>query len=206
MRKNFILLCLLALLSIAISWSCGEKSNQPQIVQQDSSKANQYGGYESQAKWGEHLVSIGGCSDCHTPKKMTNQGPVDDSSLYLSGHPAGLALFDIDRKDIEKKGLAVTGDLTAWAGPWGVSFAANLTPDSTGLGAWKEEQFLYAIKNGKFKGLPDSRPLLPPMPWPSISTMTDDELKATFAYLKTIKPVNNIVPSAMPPMSARPAK
>jgi hypothetical protein len=96
---------------------------------------------------------------------MTDHGPVLDSSLLLSGHPAQLPAPDVNRKEMESKGLAVTGDLTAWVGPWGVSFAANLTPDATGTGNWKEEQFMYAIREGKYKGLAGSRSLLPPMPW-----------------------------------------
>ena len=161
----------------------------------------EFGGYGSQAKWGEHLVLSGGCGDCHTPKKMTAQGPVDDSSLLLSGHPAQLPIPPVDRLDFQAKGIFATQTLTAWVGPWGVSFAANLTSDSTGLGPWKEDQFIYAIRNGVAKGIAGSRPLLPPMPWHSIKNFSDDELKAIFAYLKTVKPINNAVPAPMPPAS-----
>jgi hypothetical protein len=163
----------------------------------------EFAGYESQAKWGEHLVKIGGCHDCHTPKKMGPKGPEIDYSLALSGHPAGLPPIDINRNDVEKKGLVVTNDLTAWVGPWGVSYAANLTPDDTGLGSWKEDQFMYAIRNGVSKGLPGSRPLLPPMPWDMFKEMTDGELKAIFAYLKSIPAINNLVPAPLPPVSAK---
>lgn len=112
-----------------------------------------FGGYENQIQWGEHLVTIGGCNDCHTPKKMTPIGPVDDSSLLLSGHPEKLPAPDVDRKQMESKGLVVTADFTAWIGPWGISYSANLTPDETGTGSWKEDQFLYAIKKSVSKGL-----------------------------------------------------
>ncbi len=84
----------------------------------------------------------------------------------------------------------------------GVSYTANLTPDSTGLLGWKEDQFIYAIREGKFKGLPGSRAMLPPMPWQEYKNMTDGELKAIFAYLRTIKPIRNVVPAAKPPASA----
>jgi hypothetical protein len=80
---------------------------------------------------------------------------------------------------------------------------ANLTPDATGIGNWKEEQFIYALRNGKMKGLAGSRPMLPPMPWQMYRNMTDDELKAIFAYLKTTKPIRNIVPQPTPPVSAK---
>ncbi len=158
-----------------------------------------YGGFGSSEKWGEHLVNTGGCNDCHTPRKMGPMGPVMDSSMLLSGHPAKMPPPDINRKEIQKKGLAVTQTLTAWVGPWGISYAANLTSDSTGIGGWKESQFLYALRYGKYMGLPDARPILPPMPWETIRNYSDDELKAIFAYLKTVKPVNNVVPTWAPP-------
>tara|TARA_R110002094_G_scaffold3622_1_gene11771 strand:- start:315 stop:614 length:300 start_codon:yes stop_codon:yes gene_type:complete len=87
--------------------------------------------------------------------------------------------------------------LTAAVGPWGTSFAANLTPDETGIGNWSEAQFLKAIKEGKFKGMENTRPLLPPMPWTEYRNFTDEDLKAIFAYLKTIKPIDNVVPAAI---------
>lgn len=161
-----------------------------------------FNGYGSQVKWGEHLVTIGGCNDCHSPKKMTAQGPDIDSSLLLSGHPAQMPPPDVNRQEMESKGLSVTNTLTAWIGPWGISYSANLTSDSTGIGNWKEDQFVYALRNGKSKGLATSRALLPPMPWKVFQHMTDDELKAIFTYLKTTKPVKNVVPPPVPPVSA----
>jgi hypothetical protein len=165
------------------------------------SKSN--GGYESQVKWGEHLVMVGGCGDCHTPKKMGQHGPEEDSTLLLSGHPAKMPPPDIDRKEIESKGLFVSQTLTAWVGPWGISYAANLTSDDSGIGTWSEDQFIYALRNGKLKGLPGSRMLLPPMPWQAIRNHTDDELKAIFSYLKSTKPISNIVPAPAPPVVQR---
>jgi hypothetical protein len=162
-----------------------------------------YGGFDSQVKWGEHLVTIAGCNDCHTPKKMTPMGPVDDSTLLLSGHPEAAPAPDVDRKSVEGKGLVVTQDFTAWVGPWGISYSANLTPDPTGIGSWKEEQFLYAIRNSMSKGLAGGRPLMPPMSMMPIKHMTDDELKAVFAYLKTLKPVKNNSVQPTPPALAR---
>jgi len=161
-----------------------------------------YNGYESQVAWGKHLIDVSGCNDCHTPKKMTERGPVLDSSLMLSGHPSLMPAPDIDRKEIETKGLTVTQDLTAWVGPWGISYAANLTSDPTGIGNWQESNFLIALREGKFKGISSSRTLLPPMPWEMFKFLTDDELKAMFAYLKSTKPINNVVPQAEPPVLA----
>jgi hypothetical protein len=161
-----------------------------------------YGGFENQVKWGEHLVQIGACNDCHTPKKMTKEGPVPDMSLMLSGHTSGMPAPDADRKEIERKGLAVTNTLTSWIGPWGISYAANLTPDPTGTGNWTEANFIKAIREGKYKGMDGTRPLMPPMPWDMYKNWTDDEIKAVFAYLKSIKPIKNVVPDYQPPVTA----
>lgn len=159
----------------------------------------EFNGFDSQEALGEHLVIIAGCNDCHTPKKMTERGPVLDSSRWLSGHPAEMPGIDFDRVEVQKRGLAMTADLTEWIGPWGVSYAANLTPDGTGIGNWTEEQFFTALREGKSKGIASARTLLPPMPWEMYKHMTDVEIKAVFAYLKSLKPVNNLVPAPMPP-------
>lgn len=185
-----------------LSISCSETKKNKIAMEIIEPEKNDFGNFESEEKWGEHLVTIMDCNACHTPKKMTNQGPVNDESLRLSGHPAEMPRIEIDRKEIESKGLTVTGGLTEWIGPWGVSFAANLTPDETGLGNWTEDQFMVAIRDGKSKGLTGSRTLLPPMPWEMYRHMTDGELKAVFAFLKTLKPVSNIVPPPIPPVSA----
>lgn len=161
-----------------------------------------FGGYESQEKWGEHLVLISGCNDCHTPKKMGPNGPEPDMDLWLSGHPANMPPPDIDRKEVEQKGLAVSNTLTAWVGPWGISYSANLTSDATGIGNWQESNFITAIRHGKYKGIESGRTLLPPMPWQMLNNLTDDEMKAMFAYLKSTKPVQNVVPEAQPPVLA----
>lgn len=199
MKKLPFLLTTIIVLAVFIS-QINRDGVQAQSARPESTpKTNAYGGYESPVAWGEHLVTISGCGDCHTPKKMTNMGPVEDSTLLLSGHPAQMPPPDVNRAEAQSKGLAITQTLTAWVGPWGISYSANLTPDETGIGSWTEQQFIYAIREGKFKGLPNSRPLLPPMPWPSFRHMTDDELKAVFSYLKSIKPINNVVPQAQPP-------
>jgi len=180
----------------------GNNASKSRLSNDSTVAQNNYGGFESEVAYGKHLVITSGCNDCHTPKKMTQMGPVLDTSLLLSGHPAAMPMFDINRKEIESKGLAVTNDMTAWVGPWGISYSANLTPDSTGIGNWNEAQFFRAIREGKWMGLEGSRQLLPPMPWQEISKMTDNELKAIFAYLKSIPPVHNVVPPPAPPVSA----
>lgn len=149
-------------------------------------------------KRGEFLVNSIGCHDCHSPKKMTDKGPVIDPDRILSGHPAGEILAPFD-KETAKAYVLFNMSLTASIGPWGTSFAANLTPDDTGIGTWTEQQFITAIKKGKFKGQEGGRDLLPPMPWPSYSQLPDDDLKAMFAYLMTINAVENVVPAPLPP-------
>lgn len=163
-----------------------------------------FGGYESQEKYGEHLVLITGCNDCHTPKKMAPQGPEPDMSLMLSGHPSTMHDPPVNRKESESKGIISTQDLTAWVGPWGVSYAANLTPDETGLGNWEESNFMNALRKGKHKGIDTERGILPPMPWQMAKSMSDHEIKAMFSYLKTIKPIKNVVPQPLPPVNEKP--
>lgn len=147
---------------------------------------------------GKQLVTVLGCNDCHSPKVMTPMGPVPDTLRLLSGHPADEQLAPFD-KEILKSYVLFNMNNTAATGPWGTSFAANLTPDQSGIGNWTEEQFIKAMKEGKWKGLENSRSLLPPMPWQSYGHMPDEDLKAIFAYLKSIKPLNNPVPMAIPP-------
>ena len=194
----------MCLVFIAISFSKCADNNQSQPAGESAAGAekNKFGGYETKEKWGEHLVTIAGCNDCHTPKIMTAQGPVDDSTMLLSGHPASLPAPDVDRKQMESKGLVVTADFTSWIGPWGITYSANLTPDETGTGNWTERQFVYAIRNSISKGIPGSRSLMPPMSMMPVKHMTDDELKAIFAYLRTVKPIENNSVQPTPPVLA----
>ncbi|MCY7330785.1 MAG: diheme cytochrome c-553 [Saprospiraceae bacterium] len=152
-------------------------------------------------KQGEYLVLVGGCNDCHSPKIMTPQGPVPDPQRLLSGHPADEALPALTDKKLVAPGQWVlfSPGLTAAVGPWGTTFAANITPDDTGIGNWTEAQFLKALREGKSKGLDGTRPILPPMPWPSMAKMKDDDLKAIFAYLQSLPPVKNVVANPVPP-------
>jgi mono/diheme cytochrome c family protein len=157
-------------------------------------------GTSTEIKRGEYLVNFGGCHDCHTPKTLTPKGPAPDMTRALAGHPAGTQLPPVPTDALGPgKWAAVTNaDLTAWAGPWGVSFAANLTPEKrTGLGDWSAEQFVKTMRTGKHLGV--GRDILPPMPWFDLAGLTDADLRAIFAYLHSIKPVENQVPSPMPP-------
>src|SRR5688572_10423469 len=119
---------------------------------------------QDSVKRGEYLSLIMGCNDCHTPKMMTDHGPEPNPALLLSGHPASEKLAAYD-KNTATSWMLFNNGLTAYVGPWGTSFAANLTPDATGLGNWTMENFDKAIRHGKFKGLDGGRMILPPMPW-----------------------------------------
>ena len=150
-------------------------------------------------KRGEYLVSIIGCDDCHSPKRMGPNGPELIPELRLSGYPSSRPIQKADSNAVKKGWILMGGDLTSSVGPWGMSFAANLTSDMTGIGNWTEENFIRSLREGKYKGLENSRTLLPPMPWFHFRNMTDDDLKSIFAFLKTTKPVENVVPAAKQP-------
>jgi hypothetical protein len=141
---------------------------------------------------GRYLVSILDCNACHTPFKMTDKGPMPDMDRMLSGHPETLAMSPPPKlQGVWAWSGAMTN--TAFAGPWGVTYAANLTPDkNTGLGIWDEAMFIQALRTGKHFG--SARPIQPPMPWPAYRNMTDQDLKAVFAYLRSIPPIKNHVP------------
>jgi mono/diheme cytochrome c family protein len=151
---------------------------------------------------GQKLVTLGGCNDCHTPLKMGPDGPAPDTTRLLSGHPEQLAMPPAPTLP-EGPWLFVAGaTMTAWSGPWGVSFTANLTPDAeTGLGRWTEKEFVSTLRTGRHQGR--GRALLPPMPIPAFTALGDDELKAIFAYLRSIPAVKNRVPEPLPPLAAR---
>ena len=188
MRKISLLLAVTVLISVLLIFCNQPRKQDEAILIKSGNNTN-----DSLVKRGKYLVEIMGCHDCHSPKKMGPQGPYPDPDKLLSGHPADMPIAKFDTVTA-KNWVLLNGMLTSAVGPWGISFAANITSDSTGIGGWTEQQFFKAIREGKYKGLDNSRPLLPPMPWPGIAKASDDDLKAVFAYLKSTKPVKNIVP------------
>lgn len=148
---------------------------------------------------GAYLVTIAGCNDCHSPKQMGPNGPELVPGRMLSGYPGDQPIPEFDSKMLSQGFAMFTPDLTAGAGPWGISFAGNLTPDETGIKNWSFDQFKTALTKGKYKGLEGGRTLLPPMPWVNYINMEDADLRAMFAYLKSIPPVQNVVPAPVPP-------
>lgn len=148
---------------------------------------------------GEYLVMTSACHDCHTPWKVGPNGPAPDMTRMLSGHPSDMQLPP-PPSPVGPWVSAVAGTNTAWAGPWGISFTANITPDkATGIGTWTRQNFIDTIRNGRHMGA--GRPLLPPMPFPMYKHMTDDDLGAMFTYLQSIPAIPNRVPAPVPPRS-----
>ena len=188
--RTFIILLMMSALGLFMT--------QCRDISAESNTANKvtYGQFESQVDWGQHLVTVSACHDCHSPKNPKGHGLELDSTRLLSGYGPGDPEPDADLREVREKGKVVTtGSLTSWAGPWGVSYAANLTSDATGVGNWTEEQFMTALRKGKYHGLENARDLLPPMPWQMYRNFTDEEISAIFAFLKSTKPVRNIVPA-----------
>ena len=182
-----------ACLTLAAAFAgCGQPASAPPAAAPTASA-------ESQIERGHRLIIGGGCHDCHTPKTIGPNGPEADMSRMLSGHPESDKITAPYKQQAGEKWTTHTNDhLTAWSGAWGVSFAANLTPDqNTGLGIWTEDMFLEAVKGGKHMG--KGRPILPPMPWNWYGQLPDDDLKAMFAYLKSIPAVSNRVPVPLGP-------
>ncbi len=154
---------------------------------------------EQLVKRGEYLVNTIGCQDCHSPKRMGARGPEYIKELAFSGYQATNELPTISQDALEKGWMLMNPDLTAAVGPWGVSFAANLTSDDTGIGNWSFEQFKRSLTEGKLKGLPNGRMLLPPMPWENFKNLREEDLRAMYEYFQSTEPVNNPVPAPIPP-------
>jgi mono/diheme cytochrome c family protein len=149
-------------------------------------------------KRGAYLVGILGCHDCHTPLKMGPKGPEPDMTRAFSGHPQELVMPPAPKLPEGPWLWMGAATNTAFAGPWGVSYASNLTADKdTGMGKWKAEEFVAAIKTGKHAGV--SRPIMPPMPWQAYKNLSDADLKAVFAYLQAQPAIKNQVPQYQPP-------
>ncbi len=149
---------------------------------------------------GMYLVTVAGCPDCHSPKVFNEHGMQIDKERFMSGHPEGTVLPEIDTKALNPgHWVLFSGDLTAAVGPWGITYAKNLTPDETGIKGWTSEVFTKAMRTGKHMGLEAERPIMPPMPWENVAKMTDEDLNAVFTYLQSLKPVKNIVPNPKAP-------
>lgn len=196
---------LLTIASLVLALSIGAtaaKTNAAKKAEEQAKVAAR-----AKVKRGQYLVRLGGCNDCHTPFKMGPNGPEPDQSRLLSGHPETLKMPPPPKLGNGPWVWAAAGTNTAFAGPWGVSYTANLTPDRlTGIGIWDEKMFVKTLRTGRHWGV--SRPILPPMPWQNIGQSTDEDLSAIYAYLRSLKPIRNQVPDpviAPPPPAAKTA-
>lgn len=191
MKKVIILTAIIAVTGTAVFVSCNEQATAKETT------FNTTDFTPEQIKHGEYLVTAMGCDDCHSPKVMGAHGPEVDFSRRFAGHPSDVPVPAGD-SNILKNWVLMAPDLTVCIGPWGTTFAANLTSDSTGIGMWKFEQFKTAIREGKFMGLEGTRPIMPPMPWTQYKNLSDEDLRDMFAFLKSTKPVHNVVPDFIP--------
>jgi mono/diheme cytochrome c family protein len=186
----------LSVIALAVTAAVGFAG--PRLLLSGSDGATAHAG---KIQRGKYLVTIAGCNDCHTPLKMGPNGPEPDMTRMLSGHPESLVMPPAPVLPQGPWLVNAAATSTAWSGPWGVSFTANLTPDpETGLGRWTLRNFTDTIRTGRHLGR--GRPILPPMPFPMYRHMTDEDLDAVFSYLQTIPAVSNRVPEPRPPAAA----
>ncbi len=137
----------------------------PAPALQKSIDGNEMPSENDSVKYGGYLVMMAGCSDCHTPYV---KGQPDFAHAFGGGNEFKLSSFKVN--------------------------SANITPDSvTGIGSWNETAFL-----GKFLPYRDSKnydmnpgKMNTAMPVSEFAGMTDGDLKSIYAYLRTVKPVNN---------------
>jgi mono/diheme cytochrome c family protein len=191
-----VVITLAALAFLALLLPAGSGEAQPKPAGQSNVAARK-------VERGKYLVTVMICNDCHTPYRMGPKGPEPDMSRMLSGHPEQMKMPP-PPKPVGPWIASIAATNTAFAGPWGISYTSNLTPDkNTGLGTWTEDMFLKAMKTGKHMGT--SREIQPLMPWPWIGQATDEDLKAIFAYLQSIPAIVNHVPDwEQPPAPAPP--
>ena len=155
----------------------------------------------SQIARGEYLVEIMGCHDCHTPMKLGPNGPEQDRTRALSGHPENAPVPP--NAELPQGYLAMIGaTFTSFKGPWGTSYTRNLTPDKeTGLGDWTVDEFIATMKTGRERG--KGRPVLPPMPVQNLRALSDTDIRALFAYLQSLPPVKNRTPQPVEPTETK---
>jgi mono/diheme cytochrome c family protein len=121
--------------------------------------------------YGEYMTNAALCAECHTP---------------------------LDERGTPLPGMDFAGGMAFRPGGVGLVRSANITPDAaTGIGSWTEAQFLDKFR--AFRGVEPrrlegaEREQNTEMPWLDYAGLTDDDLSAIYAYLRTVKPVVNRV-------------
>ncbi len=176
-----------------LGWLIGCQPAPRSAQTEEQKPAESSASAQEQIERGKYLVTVMACNDCHTPSKLTPTGREPDTTRLLSGHPSDVKV-SAPAKLPDNISVMVASTGTAFIGPWGVAYAANLTPDEeTGIGIWDEQMFINAMRSGKHWG--QGRTLAPIMPWHHYANLTDDDLKAIFAYLKSLPPIKNEVPA-----------
>ncbi len=190
MRKPIIIPAIIFIAALSVN-ACNNQATEKKESASSPKLSN-----EELVKKGEHLVAVLDCEICHSPKKMGPNGPELIPEQRFGGHQNGTQLPPTDEKILKSGWVLFAPDFTSYIGPWGQTFARNISSDSTGIGMWKLEQFKKVLREGKFMGLDNTRPIMPPMPWDAYRHLDDDDIEAVFAFLKSTKPVNNRVPDA----------
>jgi hypothetical protein len=200
MKKASLLSAFILALIVFLSFS-QFSCTQTAEAKTDSAVASKQMSQAEMISRGKYLVTGSSCNDCHSPKMMTPMGPVPDTTKLLSGHPGAQPILPIDKKALQPGNWVLIGpDLTMFVGPWGISYAANLTPDSaTGIGTWTDDVFIKTLRTGKHLGQDGGRQILPPMPWNFVAQFSDEDLKSIFLYLKALPPISNKVPAPVSP-------
>jgi len=208
-QQNKTLQLMIVVLSVmATIAACSETaSNQHETKKEDITEFRQKEKDELIAR-GKYLVTVSGCNDCHSPKIMTQMGPVPDTTRLMSGYPSEKGIPTLSEALAKDQSwVKMSHDITAFAGPWGMTFGANLTPDSaTGIGNWTEDVFVKTIRTGKHLGQEGGRPVMPPMPWYMVAKMTDEDLSSMYHYLMSLPAISNRVPAPIAPTEIKIAK
>lgn len=144
---------------------------------------------------GAYLWSIANCMECHSPRDAAGHFI---PTMLMAGHPAKAPLPAWDDSMLTENVGWVAGPTgTAFAGPWGVSVAPNLTPDKeTGIGAMTPEQMIRSFRDGKH--WKENRPILRPMPVQNYAGMSDEDVRAIHAFLMSLPAVRNAAPASVP--------
>lgn len=201
MKSKTLQITVVVLSVMAIIAACSDAGSNGKETKKDDISTIRKKEKDELIAHGKYLVTVSGCNDCHSPKIMTPMGPIPDTTRLMSGYPSEKGIPTLSEALAKDQSwVKMSHDVTAFAGPWGMTFGANLTPDeATGIGNWTEEVFVKTIRTGKHLGQEGGRPVMPPMPWYMIAKMTDEDLSSMYQYLMSLPAISNRVPAPIPP-------